>query len=72
NEYIKFTDNKREIKLNWDAFQSYSIKDNVIFLNQSDNFDHSYMLGKDDFAEDIYVELKTFLIDKSSLKYREV
>jgi hypothetical protein len=72
NEFIKVTDYQKEIKLNWSAFQSYSINNNVILLNQSDNFEHSHLLGEEDLTSDIFEELKIFLTENSKLKCKEV
>ena len=66
--YFRYADNQRDIRLNWETFKSYSIKDNNILLNQNDSFELSYILGQDELGSSNYHELNNFVSDKLKLK----
>lgn len=68
DSFIRYIDNQRDIKLNWDVFDSYTISNKDILINQNHSFDFSYVLGKDELTTTNYEELKDFLSTKLKLK----
>ena len=70
DRYFLYMDSQREIKLEWEAFKSYSVKDKNILLNQTDDsFSASFILGESELTKDNFTELTTFLQTKLRLKY---
>jgi hypothetical protein len=68
DSYIRYIDKQRDIKLDWETFDSYTVLDKDIFLNQNDSFEFSYVLGEDELTANKYLELKDFLSTKLKLK----
>jgi hypothetical protein len=70
DKYFHYVDSQREIKLDWETFKSYSIKDKNILLNQTDDsFDTSFIIGESELTKDNFRDLTTFLQTRLKLKY---
>jgi hypothetical protein len=70
DQYIRQVCEHSETKTDWIAFDSYSERDDNIFLNLEDSFDYSAILGKDELGKENYDVLLKFLKEESKLRLK--
>lgn len=63
-EYFRYKDYKYDSKINWDAFKSYRIIEDNIFLDLNVGNQLSYVIGKEEIGENSYLKIIKLLDDK--------
>ncbi len=63
DEYFRYKDYKFDVKINWNAFKSYRIIENNIFLDLNIGNKSSYIIGKEEIGEDSFQKIIN-LLDK--------